>query len=198
MYTVYVVTNIVNGKYYVGQTTMTGIERWKEHYWSSNKKDYFHYAIKKYGKENFEVEEVAVFETREEVNNAEKLWILLTKSYDKKIGYNSTMGGEYGAIPNEETRVKIGNGRRGKLHTEETRKKMSEAHTGSKNHLYGLPPSQQPWFGKKLSDEHKAKCSQARKDWWARKRAENYDFEAYRDRISDTKTGVPRKKEVAA
>lgn len=181
MFTLYVVTNLANGKYYVGQTNKTGAERWKDHCWGANKRDYFHYAISKHGKQNFVVEDIATFETREEVSQAEKLWILATGSYDRTIGYNSTFGGEYGAIPNEETRAKIGAFSSTRVHSPETRQKMSESHSGDKNHFFGKkhdPDTIQAmieklkvshsgegnyWFGKTFSPEHRANLSAVRK-----------------------------------
>ena len=53
---IYKITNLVNGKSYVGQTIRTIEERWKQHIKDSkgNKDDfYLHRAIRKYGKENF-------------------------------------------------------------------------------------------------------------------------------------------------
>lgn len=181
MYTIYVITNLVNGKVYVGQTTKTGKERFQSHWWSRGKKDYFHYALNKHKREDWTVQDITVFETREEVNNAEKLWILLLRSSEKKLGYNSTLGGEYGAIPNEETRAKIGAASSQRTPTLETRQRMSEAHSGEKNHFFGkkhdpemieatkkvlsekLSGEGNYWFGKQLSPEHKAKLSLVRK-----------------------------------
>ena len=59
MAVVYKITNKINGKIYIGQTTRTFEQRWKEHCNDAmNFKDIylFHNAIRKYGKENFECE----------------------------------------------------------------------------------------------------------------------------------------------
>jgi group I intron endonuclease len=188
MHYVYLITNLVNGKLYVGQTLLTPEQRLREHIYSKLKQDYFHAAIRKHGKDAFIVEELGRFETQEATNEAEKFWIERFNTCNRTLGYNTTYGGDYGGIPNEETRAKIGLASKGRTHSPETRQKMSEAHAGEKNHLFGLPPEQQPWFGKKLSEEHKKHCSEARKAWWERKRAEGYDFSAYGRKMSSSKS----------
>jgi group I intron endonuclease len=52
---IYVVTNKINGKQYVGQTVRDLGDRLKRHFNDAEKGDnlYFHRAILKYGKENF-------------------------------------------------------------------------------------------------------------------------------------------------
>jgi group I intron endonuclease len=180
MFTLYLITNTVNNKVYIGQTTKTAEERLQYHLWSANKRDYCHYAVRKYGKKAFVTQTLAEFETQEEVNEAEKAWIVRLGSHKREVGYNSTLGGDYGQVPNDDTRKKIGNASRGRTHSPETRTKMSEAHSGQKNHFYGkkhepeaieamrqklresLGGENNPWFGKTLSPEHRAKISQSK------------------------------------
>ena len=50
---IYIATNIVNNKVYIGQTHTKLISRQKQHIYSANRKldtMYFHKAIRKYGK----------------------------------------------------------------------------------------------------------------------------------------------------
>lgn len=93
---IYVVTNKINGKQYVGQTVRDLGDRLKRHFNDAEKGDdlYFHRAILKYGKENFLIEEIDTAETREELNKKEIYWIGKLDTY--KNGYNSTLGGEGG------------------------------------------------------------------------------------------------------
>jgi group I intron endonuclease len=128
MFYIYLITNKVNGKIYVGQTESTIEERFKNHVWSREKQDYFHAAIRKYGKDAFVVQELGQYETLEETNNAESLWILLLRSYDNSIGYNTTFGGKNGGKPTEETRAKIGLASGQRTHDSATRDKMRTAH----------------------------------------------------------------------
>jgi len=103
---VYKVTNIINQKVYIGQTMMSIRIRWnrhKNHSIRKNRNDYdvkFHRAIRKYGPDNFIVEQLEEFEA----NDKKSLLDLLNKSeiaYIEKFdsfnnGYNSTLGGSKG------------------------------------------------------------------------------------------------------
>lgn len=97
---IYKITNNINGKIYVGQTTKTLKERFQKHCWGTTSKDKYHLnmaikmAIRKYGKENFTIE--LLEET--EIDNLDKreiYWISYFDSYNK--GYNCTLGGQNGA-----------------------------------------------------------------------------------------------------
>ena len=97
---IYKITNQVNGKVYIGQSTRVE-ERWKEHkrkpfLESSEEYNYpLYQAIRKYGLENFTFE---ILEEcpQEELNQKEEYYISLYESYppDKGKGYNQTKGGE--------------------------------------------------------------------------------------------------------
>lgn len=107
---VYKITNMVNGKIYIGQE-----KRNKGHYFGSGlliKK-----AILKYGKENFKKEILETCETKEELDEREIFWIAELNSTDQSIGYNIAQGGS---------------GSHGYEYTEEHRKRISEANTGKK------------------------------------------------------------------
>lgn len=106
MVVVYLMQNIDSGKYYIGYTNNLKA-RWYNHckdvkYGS---KTHFHCAIRKYGPAVFTCEILSSMNTEEEAKNLEKLWIIALRSYDSKIGYNSTFGGD-GVIPTPELRKK--------------------------------------------------------------------------------------------
>jgi predicted GIY-YIG superfamily endonuclease len=74
---VYIITNLINNKKYVGVTTRTLKRRFRQHY-SQCKKKYkgiIHHAINKYGIENFKIELV------EECFNITENELLLKESY---------------------------------------------------------------------------------------------------------------------
>ena len=116
---IYKVTNKVNGKIYIGQTTKNLEYRRKKHEGQINckKRMVFHRAIVKYGKENFQWETICEASNREELDVLEVFYIKQYESFGKN-GYNMTEGGN--------------SGRRGKA-TEETKKKLSLAHMGNKH-----------------------------------------------------------------
>ena len=70
---IYVITNLLNGKQYVGQTTRTLKERLTQHRSHSNSA--IGQAIQKYGWENFKAEVIEECETLEKLNEREKYWI---------------------------------------------------------------------------------------------------------------------------
>jgi group I intron endonuclease len=87
---IYKLTNLINGKIYIGQTTKTLKQRFNTHVSESKKEKstmIVSKAIKKYGKENFKIEEIAKAYSREELNTLEGKYIEEFKSHTE-IGYN--------------------------------------------------------------------------------------------------------------
>lgn len=70
---IYIITNLINGKQYVGQTVQTIEERFKGHFYDS--KMVMAKAIKKYGRDNFMVQELAIAYNQEELTFLEGLYI---------------------------------------------------------------------------------------------------------------------------
>jgi group I intron endonuclease len=91
---IYKITNIINGKVYIGQTINSVENRFKQH---TRKKGctYLYAAIKKYGKENFKVETIEDV-PRELLDEREIYWISFYNSTNKDIGYNIIKGGKLG------------------------------------------------------------------------------------------------------
>ena len=93
---IYKITNLVNGKVYIGQSQDI-YSRWKEHKYARNKRECFalYGAFKKYGLDNFsfEIVECCPFE---QLNEKEIYYIAQYHSYvgdAKSNGYNMTKGG---------------------------------------------------------------------------------------------------------
>lgn len=88
---IYLITNKVNGKKYVGQSIDIE-ERWKRHICASKKSEFhIHRAIRKYGIDNFDfsiLEECPV----DKLDEREIYWISELDTYNN--GYNMTLGGE--------------------------------------------------------------------------------------------------------
>jgi group I intron endonuclease len=93
---IYKITNLVNGKLYAGQTVRSLGDRWADHKRDSlNGVDYpLHFAIRKYGVDNFIIEELDFASSIEELNEKEIFWIKELNSLCKNgNGYNVLTGG---------------------------------------------------------------------------------------------------------
>jgi group I intron endonuclease len=166
---IYVATNTVNGKIYIGQTCNTLAWRWRVHVKDAKRaktEQYFHRAIRRYGEEAFVVEELARVDSREELDRLERFYILAFESYppSKGKGYNMTEGGE-GYRASYPTRKVT----RGWHHSEESRRKISLGHIGLKRP------------GRVLSQQHRENISKGLKKrvwkpsekWLAAREAQN-------------------------
>lgn len=97
-YVIYKLTNIVNGKVYIGLTSQI-IKRIGNHiYLSKNPKNksnkYIHKAISKYGLSSFTIEIVEMCKDLDDANRKEVEWIDKTSSTDSSKGYNLDSGGK--------------------------------------------------------------------------------------------------------
>ena len=142
MYSVYLFQHKENFKIYVGKA-FDFQRRIKEHLCSAqsntSRKTYFHKALKKDGLDSFQYFELEQFDCERDALASEEFWIAYFQSNKRDIGYNLTNGGD---------------GTSGYKHTEETKRKNSEAHTGSNN----------VWFGKTHSQETLDKMSKTKLD----------------------------------
>ena len=87
-YIIYKITNKINGKVYVGETSVSIKDRWHQHYSKDSNCVKLKRAINKYGKENFKIEQIDHAHNKEEAFIKEKFWISFYKSTDYKCGYN--------------------------------------------------------------------------------------------------------------
>lgn len=90
----YLVTNRVNGKQYVGQTTGTPEARWRSHVKDTARRRRYalQSAIAKYGPEAFDVVAIEHCSSLDDLNAAEAYWIHWYGTVD--FGYNLTYGGD--------------------------------------------------------------------------------------------------------
>lgn len=87
---IYKITNSINGKSYIGQTSRDLETRWFEHIKNSKYQDsVFYRALKKYGKEKFTIKVICYASTVQELNHREQFCIRIFKSQ-----YNSLPGGQ--------------------------------------------------------------------------------------------------------
>lgn len=88
---IYKITNIQNNKVYIGQTIRPIEQRFHRHLNDALNNiidTHFARAIKKYGKDNFIIEQIDTAETQEELNKKEQYWIKYYNSVEE--GYNET------------------------------------------------------------------------------------------------------------
>jgi methyltransferase-like protein len=136
---VYLVTNKLNGKQYVGQTIV-----------ESNKVGHGYMitaAYKKYGKDNFTYERICDFlNNRPILNYVERFWIRVMDTR-KPNGYNIEEGGSTKGEVSAETKQKLRLAKLGTKHTKKSRAKISMSNL------------------KNMTEERRKKLSDARKKW---------------------------------
>lgn len=92
---IYKITNKINGKVYIGLTTVPLSERWKNHCTSVGRVNRPLYnSMKKHGVENFIIEEIDTCDDFNGLGELERYYINLYNSTNPDIGYNMTYGGE--------------------------------------------------------------------------------------------------------
>lgn len=147
MFLIYKYTNIHNNKIYIGQTKTTMEQRAQ-----SNGRNYrgsprFYEAIKKYGWNAFTPEILASTKNLNDANFLEIYYISKYDSTNPKKGYNISLGG-YSPLSDiarqkisekavERYKDKTKNPMYGRRHSKESIQKMSVAHTGTNNPMYG-------------------------------------------------------------
>lgn len=166
---IYKIICLTTGKLYIGQTLRTIEKRWKRHIRDAKKgsEHKFHRAIRKYGEENFTVEELLAVsaptkkELKAQLDSLEIEYISRFNTREK--GYNSTDGGE---------------GTAGRVCSEESRERYRQANMGERN----------PSFGKACSEETKEKVRKARLGKASPMKGKKHSDGA-RQKISESHTG---------
>lgn len=95
--TIYKVTNLLNGKVYIGQTKRSLEARWSQHRHDVKSKIScfeLQKAIKEFGADNFGIEQIDSARTKDEADEKEVFWI---RFYNSMVeGYNTSPGGRAG------------------------------------------------------------------------------------------------------
>lgn len=194
---IYCICCLVNGKMYIGQTVKSIEKRFKEHTQAAKRGVPYrlYSAMRKYGVENFTIEEIIqVSAPNRQVLKAKLCYIeerLIKRLQTKEFGYNSTDGGDgaVGTVWTEERRAKAREAAKihfakywGHKHTSESRRKISESNKGRAGAMKG----------KHHSEEAKKKISQANTGRIGTLRGKTFSKE-HRQKISEAKKGVKRK-----
>lgn len=220
MYCIYKITNLVNGKTYIGQHKYKNLY---DSYMGSGK--HLKRAQKKYGIENFEKEIIySRIQYKETADDMERFAIAKERSIGK-AEYNIADGGQGGGIKgtklSEETKRKIseslkgnknGCGKHSEEHnkkisdalkrkslSEETRRKLSEAHKGKKRGPMSEEQKRKisesrKGKGKPRTDETKQKISEALKGNTHALGTKHNRSEEYRKKMSEAKKKYYREK----
>lgn len=125
---VYLITNKINNKRYVGITIKNIEDRFAEHAHPRKKKNKsaISEAILKYGKENFSTIQIDVASTIEELKKKEIYWIKELDTFQNE--YNLTKGGDgmFGCKFTQKTKDKIKLSTTKRMQDPEVRKNLSE------------------------------------------------------------------------
>jgi group I intron endonuclease len=161
---VYLLTNLVNGKVYVGQSI--NIEgRWKDHFHYHRAPKCLQAAIDKYGADNFK-KEVLQECLRDELDEYEIFYIAKYRSSEKEIGYNRCPGGSTNRGFKWDME-KYHPPMTGKRHSEETKEKMRRSHkdqSGEKSYWYGKSGPGVTNYGNHHTEETKERIRRSMPD----------------------------------
>ena len=153
---IYKVTNLINNKVYIGLTIQTLNARKSRHLIDAKIQrynSYFHAAIRKHGKDNFQWEIIKTAQNEEQLKQFEIEEISKYQSNNPEFGYNLTIGGD--ALFGKD------NPFYGKTHSEETRQKLREINlgkcSGDKNYFYDkhFDGELNPFYGKRHKESSK-------------------------------------------
>ena len=168
---VYIITNKINGKKYIGLSINK--KKWfRESYYGSGK--LIKQSIEKYGKENFTKEIVKEFDNEKDCREYERLLIEQYNAIDDPMFYNLAPGGYGGAC-------------KGHVVTDETREKIKKINSGENHFFRKMDIEKQNEFSNRMrllktgviqSEETKEKRSDSLKSFW-----ENVSEDEKKERI---------------
>lgn len=153
---IYKITNLINGKMYIGQTTETLEQRieWHRNSMVSNVNTHIYNAMRKYGWDNFKFEEIVHTDDKDVLDELEMYYIQKYDTY--RNGYNMTPGGDSNPMFSEEVSKKHD----AKMRSPEVRKKISDSMKQSYVDRGGP------------SEEHRRHLSESRKQLYASEKGE--------------------------
>lgn len=134
---IYKITNLVNGKVYIGKTIKSIQKRFGQHKtnFRTGKQTQLYNAMRKYGIENFIVQKVCKCINEKQLEKSE---IFFIKFYDSiENGYNVDNGTNCGSKVSEEGKLRISIANKGKTspfkgkkHTEEAKRSIALSRIG--------------------------------------------------------------------
>jgi group I intron endonuclease len=169
---VYITTNLVNGKQYVGDHSCDDINCAYTKRYIGSGRPYLKNAINEYGRKNFKKEILEFFTTKQDAFNAQSKYII---QYNTLVpnGYNISPKGGFmkNGSHSEESKEKIRNKNRGRKQTKEhVEKRISKLkglhHTEESKHLMSI---NRKGGVKKHTPKSREKMSKAIKAYYASK-----------------------------
>ena len=192
---IYKITNLINGKIYVGKTTKTIEKRWRRHVYDAENdlvSTHLSKAIKKYGAKNFKVEKIDSAKDEIELNNKEKYWISFYNSTNREVGYNLCAGGEGGntyQFKSEKDmakiKAKISESKMGSLNPHSAAVKCKNVDTGEELH-FDTTEEMKDFFNERQHSFitsrclHKIRCLYKKK-WLIAYETDEYDYTCTRE-----------------
>jgi len=186
---VYKVTHRTTGLCYVGKTRGTVESRWRAHVRDARRgsRTRFHAAIREHDADAFDVEQVEQCADAGELDRAERRWIELLGTTDPARGFNSTTGGQNGALcetsrrkisvalsgksKDERHRAQLSHAQSqktgplnsffGRTHSEETKRRIADSMRGERGPCFNRTGERHPMWGTQHSDEARQKMAAA-------------------------------------
>lgn len=163
---IYAITNVGNGKVYVGSTT--NFKRrwaWHKRYLRGGYHDNLHLqaAWNKYGEATFEFGILEYLDNPEELHLAEQFWMDVYREEGSEL-YNFGLAARnpmLGRKHTEETRRKLSEAHKGHRHSAETRRKISKAGKGRKHTEEARRKMSDANRGRRLTEETRRKIGEA-------------------------------------
>ena len=159
-----------NNKKYIGITSQKTEYRWHSDGSGYKDNNYFYNAIKKYGWDNFQHIIIVKGLSEDDAKWLEMELIKIWDTTNQEKGYNILSGGQtnngknnpfYGKSHTKESINKMKISHIGNFPNDETRKKISEMRKGEGNNMWGKRGELSPHWGKKYSEERKNNISKA-------------------------------------
>lgn len=204
---IYIITNQINNKVYIGQAGKgknTIYKRLNGHYRDliNNKHGNKHlqFSWNKYGENAFTFDILEICQ-KDELDKKEIYWIDYYKSNNSSYGYNKDAGGSTG-IPNKEAREKMSQKKKGNtnakgsIRSDDYKEKQRQLHIGkilSEEHKRKISEGSKGKQHGPMSDEQKCKLSELNKG--KNTGPNNYRWiETTEEMIVDVKNGMSRGK----
>lgn len=176
---VYVLTNTVNGKKYVGKTVLDNLnsyfatKRWQAAHGNRGNMPVVA-AIAKYGWDKFSIAVVAKVSDSDLLNVLERVWIKDLGTRDPKVGYNVQEGGNSGRTgvkTSEATKLKIGAANKGRkpkgyVRNNEHRQQLSNRMKGNKVGIKFTPARASAIAASMTPQQRKERAQKAAQKRW--------------------------------